>query len=143
MSGELSQDATRRRNPTRAPARSATPSVSNQGTIADLLASLGRVSPARVRLRPFPGTATERDVIAVHDRENRLCELVDGTQVEKVMGFDLSRFAVVLAAYLVTYFSATTSVPAFAWSGTLIPRSGQCPFTMPRTNPSYWARMRP
>ena len=105
MSGELTQDATRRRNPPRMPARKATPSVANQGTIADLLASLGRVSATRVRLRPFPGTATERDVIAVHDREDRLCELVDGTLVEKVMGFDLSRFAVVLAAYLMTYLN--------------------------------------
>ncbi len=47
-----------------------------------------------------PGTATERDVIAVHDRENRLCELVDGALVEKVMGFDESRFAILLGAYL-------------------------------------------
>jgi Uma2 family endonuclease len=73
--------------------------------MADLLESLGRISPARVRIRPYPGTATERDVIVVHDRENRLCELVDGTLVEKVMGFDESRFAVVLAAYLMNYLS--------------------------------------
>ena len=39
----------------------------------------------------------------MHDRENRLFELVDGTLVEKVMGFDESRFAVLLATYLVNY----------------------------------------
>ena len=77
--------------------------VPDHGTLADLLERLGRVSAARIRLQPFPGTATERDVVAVHDRENRLCELVDGTLVEKVMGFDESRFALLLGAYLVNY----------------------------------------
>jgi Uma2 family endonuclease len=56
-------------------------------TLADLLQQLGGISAARVRLRPSPGTATERDVLAMHDRENRLCELVDGALVEKVMGY--------------------------------------------------------
>ena len=37
--------------------------------------------------RTAPGTATEQDVVAIHDRENRRCELVDGVLVEKVMGF--------------------------------------------------------
>ncbi len=77
--------------------------VPDHQTIADLLKRLGGVSAARVRLQPSPGTATERDVVAVHDRENRLFELVDGTLVEKVMGFDESRFAVLLATYLVNY----------------------------------------
>ena len=51
----------------------------------------------------MPGTATERDVVEVHDRENRLCELVDGVLVEKVMGFDESIYAVLLAASLIQY----------------------------------------
>jgi Uma2 family endonuclease len=71
--------------------------------IADLLKSLGDIPAERVRLRPVPGTATERDVIEVHDRENRLCELVDGTLVEKVMGFDESMYAVILAKSLLVY----------------------------------------
>jgi Uma2 family endonuclease len=67
---------------------------------------LVREDPAeRVRLQPFPGTATERDVIDVHDRENRLCELVDGVLVEKVMGFDESRFAVFLIICLGNYLN--------------------------------------
>jgi hypothetical protein len=65
-------------------------------TIDDLLTSLGGVPADRVRLHPQPGTASERDVIEIHDRENRLCELVDGTLVEKAMGFDESVFAVLL-----------------------------------------------
>ncbi len=55
-------------------------------TVADVLERLGGSPPQRIRLKPPPGTATERDVIAIHDRENRLCELVDGILVEKVMG---------------------------------------------------------
>jgi Uma2 family endonuclease len=35
---------------------------------------------------PLPGKATERDVLKILDHENRLCELVDGTLVEKPMG---------------------------------------------------------
>ena len=57
-------------------------------TVDDLLASLGGVSPRRVRMTPAPGTATVRDVIRLRDRdpERRLYELVDGTLVEKPMG---------------------------------------------------------
>ena len=69
-------------------------------TIADLLHRLGGISGKRVHLFPSPGTATEKDVIKVHDRTNRLCELVDGVLVEKVMGFDESRFAVLLVSFL-------------------------------------------
>ena len=57
-------------------------------TIADLLAKLGNIPPSRVRLRPFPGTATEQDVIDIEAREGRLCELVDGVLVVKTVGFD-------------------------------------------------------
>jgi Uma2 family endonuclease len=66
-------------------------------TLADLLESLGNISPARVRFRPLPGTASEQDVLAVHAREGRLCELVEGVLVEKGMGFRES----VLASFLI------------------------------------------
>ncbi len=69
-------------------------------TMADLLDQLGDIPPQRVRLRPAPGTATEQDVIDIHDRENRLFELVDGVLVEKVMGFFESRVAAVLIQLL-------------------------------------------
>src|SRR5262249_55784043 len=45
-----------------------------------------RVPPNRIRLFPAPGSATERDLLAVHDHEGRLCELIDGVLVEKTMG---------------------------------------------------------
>jgi Uma2 family endonuclease len=72
-------------------------------TVADLLEALGDIPPERVRMQPPPGTATEADVIAVHAREKRLCELVDGTLVEKPMGYDESRLAVELITTLVVF----------------------------------------
>ena len=62
-------------------------------TLADLLERLGDIAPARVRFRPVPGTATEKDVLAIHDHEDRLYELVDGVLVEKAMGFRESLLA--------------------------------------------------
>ena len=72
-------------------------------TLADLLDRLGDLPPGRIWLTPPPGTATERDVIEAHDRENRLCELVDGVLVEKAMGYLESFLAVELIAFLATY----------------------------------------
>jgi Uma2 family endonuclease len=67
---------------------------------AEWIQRLGNVPLYRVRMRPLPGTATERDVIALHDRYNRLFELVDGTLVEKAMGFRESLLAVSIAHLL-------------------------------------------
>jgi Uma2 family endonuclease len=68
--------------------------MDNGVTIADLLKRLGNIPASRVRLDPSPGTATEKDVIKVLDRENRPCELVDGTLVEKSMGYEEAEIAV-------------------------------------------------
>jgi Uma2 family endonuclease len=67
--------------------------VASDVTIADLLKRLGNIPANRVRLHPTPGTATEKDVIAVLDHENRPCELVEGTLVEKAMGIEESEIA--------------------------------------------------
>ena len=57
-------------------------------TLADLLEELGGVGPDRVILTPAPGTATEADVIRLaRGLRKRLCELIDGTLVEKAIGF--------------------------------------------------------
>ena len=76
--------------PTKAP--SGSPFASDV-TIADLLKRLGNIPANRVRLHPTPGTATEKDLLEVLDRENRLCELVEGTLVEKPMGYEESEIA--------------------------------------------------
>jgi Uma2 family endonuclease len=54
-------------------------------TMADLLQELGDISPRRVRLQPLPGIATEKDLLDILHRSDRLYELVDGILVEKVM----------------------------------------------------------
>src|SRR5262245_42142151 len=69
-------------------------------TLADLLEQLGDIALARVRFRPLPGTATETDVLTIHDREDRLYELVDGVLVEKAMGFRESLLAGMLIEIL-------------------------------------------
>jgi Uma2 family endonuclease len=66
----------------------------------DLLQRLGGISPKRVRMRPYPGTATVADVVAIRDREKRLFELVDGVLVEKAMGLRESIIATALSAIL-------------------------------------------
>jgi Uma2 family endonuclease len=72
-------------------------------TLADLLARLGGVPLDRVRFRPIPGAAVEQDVIDLHDRENRLFELVEGVLVEKPMGYRESRIAATLIFELELY----------------------------------------
>jgi Uma2 family endonuclease len=69
-------------------------------TLADLLEQLGGIAPERVRFRPAPGTATEEDVLAIHDREGRLYELVHGVLVEKAVGLRESLLAIALASLL-------------------------------------------
>jgi Uma2 family endonuclease len=62
-------------------------------TVGEMLEKLGRIDPRRVRLSPPPGQATEKDVLALLDHENRLFELVDGVLVEKIMELKESALA--------------------------------------------------
>jgi Uma2 family endonuclease len=71
-------------------------------TFADIQNQL-QVPTHRILVSPNLGTATVDDVIAIHERENRLCELVDGVLVEKTMGFQESRLALVLGYLLELY----------------------------------------
>jgi Uma2 family endonuclease len=72
-------------------------------TLADLRRRLGGIPLERIWFHPAPGTATEKDVILAEERENRLCELVDGTLVEKAVGFEESRLAAELAYLVMSY----------------------------------------
>jgi len=76
--------------------------VAQELTLADVLQKLGGISPKRIRVRPALGTATEKDVINIRDRERRLFELVDGVLVEKVLK------------------RVNTSLRAAGWSGSSI-----------------------
>jgi Uma2 family endonuclease len=77
-----------------------------QRTLADLLHDLGDIAADRVRLVPAPGTATEADVAAAYARDKSLCELVDGTLVEKSMGMPEARVASVLGHFIEDYLEA-------------------------------------
>ncbi len=60
-------------------------------TFEELYERIGKVPLRRIRMKPAPGTATEKDLIALLDGANkRLCELVDGVLVEKDMSADAS-----------------------------------------------------
>src|SRR5262245_22754854 len=52
-------------------------------TFDALHARLGRVPLTRIRTKPAPGTATEKDLLKPH---GPICELIDGVLVEKAMG---------------------------------------------------------
>ena len=56
-------------------------------SLADLWEQLGRVPLERIRIHPPLGMATLEDAIAVDAREELPCELVDGTLVEKAVGW--------------------------------------------------------
>ncbi len=70
--------------------------------VAQLLRRLGSIPAFRVRLEPAPGTATERDLIRHNESKLKtaICELVDGTLVEKAMGWVESAIAIVIATAL-------------------------------------------
>lgn len=75
-------------------------------SLQDLAEKFGSIPLERIRIRPFPGTAKEKDVLEIHLRENRLCELVDGVLVEKTGGFREAYLAVVLGNILHAFVKA-------------------------------------
>jgi Uma2 family endonuclease len=72
-------------------------------TMADVQARLAGFPADRIRTYPAPGTATEQDVLDAEARSNRICELIDGTLVEKTMATYESMLAFVLAYFLQRY----------------------------------------
>ena len=69
-------------------------------SLEDRLADLGGIAPSRVRAFPAPGSATLDDLIEAQRTDGRLCELVDGTLVEKPIGWQESLLAMVLVRSL-------------------------------------------
>jgi Uma2 family endonuclease len=94
-------------------------------TMAEVLDQLGGIPPNRVLMTPTPGTATEQDVIAIHDREHRLCELIDGVLVEKMMGFEESIYAGWVVYYLIAYLKGRKIGQAFTADGLVRLAGGQ------------------
>ncbi|MGL4513929.1 MAG: Uma2 family endonuclease [Lacipirellulaceae bacterium] len=77
--------------------------ATTEWTAQSLFERFGPIPLARVVTRPRPGTATIDDVIRLEAQENRLCELVDGVLLEKVMGFIESLLALRLGALLTAF----------------------------------------
>jgi Uma2 family endonuclease len=75
----------------------------NVWTIADVQARLPGFPADRIRTYPSPGTATEQDVLEAESQTNRICELIDGTLVEKAMATYESMLALALAYFLNRY----------------------------------------
>jgi Uma2 family endonuclease len=67
-------------------------------TAADLVTLFGPIPMSRIHTDPPPGLATEQDVIEWLDKHDRICELVDGVLVEKVMALRESLLAVAIIA---------------------------------------------
>lgn len=74
-------------------------------TLADLLKRLGGIPASRIRLHPPPGTATEEDAIRTNESPFRtaLCELVDGSLVEKPGGWEESAITCLIAMSLLNF----------------------------------------
>ncbi len=69
---------------------------------SDILNDLGNIPPLRVRTDPKPGTATFDDLILANS-QGGMCELIDGTLVEKAMGWRESLIATLLCEILRQY----------------------------------------
>lgn len=69
-------------------------------TAAEMQEQLGGIPLERIRMVPPPGLATEEDLLRVLDKEDRICELIDGVLVEKTMGYYESHLASVLIFFL-------------------------------------------
>ena len=65
--------------------------------------SLGNVPLDRVVFDPWPGTATEADMVRLDDHEDRICELIDGTLVEKAVGTRESAIAMKIGYLLMSF----------------------------------------
>lgn len=78
-------------------------SIALATTWEDRLSDLGGIPASRVRIDPAPGTATVEDVVRLRNIERRLYELVDGTLVEKAMGWQESFLAGILLHWLHSY----------------------------------------
>jgi Uma2 family endonuclease len=88
-------------------------------SLADLQEHLGGIPIERIRLDPQPGRATEADADEINAREKRLYELVDGTLVEKAMGWIESILAGIIFAEIRAYLKTNSLGKVVGESGSL------------------------
>jgi len=82
---------------------SASTKTESRTTMADLLRRLGGVGPERVLMTPTPGTATEADLLRLVKEGKCFYELIEGTLVEKVMGYNEAGLAMWIGRLLGRY----------------------------------------
>ena len=74
-------------------------------TLEHRLQELGDIPASRVLQHPPPGTATLDDLMRVNVTSQHLCELVDGTLVEKAMGYKQSVVAMTIGRLIGIFVS--------------------------------------
>ena len=84
----------------RAPAPPPSSPPARWRTAADWWESLGRVPLERIIFAPTPGTATAEDVLRLNGEGYKFVELVNGTLVEKTLGYFESLLAISIATEL-------------------------------------------
>jgi Uma2 family endonuclease len=94
-------------------------------TIADVRARLAGFSASRIRTYPAPGTATEKDLLEAEARSDRICELIDGTLVEKIMASYESMLAAALIHFIYLYLDTNDLGTVAAGDGLLKILPGQ------------------
>jgi Uma2 family endonuclease len=72
-------------------------------TLDELWERLGRIPLSRILLSPPPGQATEEDLLDLLESKRSICELVDGTLVEKPMGTYESAVAAIILFFIQSY----------------------------------------
>jgi len=90
-----------------------------------VIAHFGDIPIARIRTSPAPGEATESDVIEMHERHDRLCELIDGTLVEKAMGWQEAELAIIIARLLGNFVATQRLGKVFGPDGMFRLQPGQ------------------
>jgi Uma2 family endonuclease len=90
----------------------------------ELRERLGAIPLSRSLLQPPPGTATEDDVSEAEEKTGCLCELVDGTLVEKAVGYYEDRVGVVLICCLETIQNRRDLGIVLGAAGMMRPRPG-------------------
>lgn len=104
-------------------------------TVADLLEDLGQIPAERIRLQPAPGTATELGLL-----QTRRCELIDGTLVERAMGFFESRLAFILG-YLIEQYLKTNPIGFTTVGGDAYTRLEGVGIRIPDVAVYFWTQL--
>src|SRR5213592_910364 len=93
--------------------------------LKEWLHQLGDIPPERIVMDPWPGTATEKDLLIFVERDKRLVELIDGTLVEKHVGWWESQIALRLAIALGNFINPRHLGFLSGADGTLRMKSGR------------------